>query len=140
MGPYQLAKDDSGKFVLEDRPVTWNSEYDMLFIDNPVGAGFSYTTKDEGYCKDTHECVARNLYSCIVQVPLSHTYTHTHIYICNCGFSGACGLHHRTSVLILTRNACSQQWCIRSVLRCRIELGHLYPCYIYAIFRGRHRN
>jgi vitellogenic carboxypeptidase-like protein len=53
--------------VLEDRPITWNTEYDMLFIDNPVGAGFSYTTKDEGYCKDTHECVARNLYSCILQ-------------------------------------------------------------------------
>ena len=76
MGPYQLVcprgedctgKDGASKLELVDRPVTWNTEYDMLFIDNPVGAGFSYTTKDEGYCKDTHECVARNLYSCITQ-------------------------------------------------------------------------
>jgi len=43
-----------------------NKEYGMLFIDNPVGAGFSYTTKD-GYCKDTKECVARNLYSVLEQ-------------------------------------------------------------------------
>jgi carboxypeptidase C (cathepsin A) len=38
----------------------------MLFIDNPVGAGFSYTSNN-GYCKDTKGCVARNLYSLLTQ-------------------------------------------------------------------------
>ena len=39
----------------------------MLFIDNPVGAGFSFTPVDAGYCTDTKGCVARNLYSLLQQ-------------------------------------------------------------------------
>ena len=68
MGPIMLAKDktDPTGFRVEDRPTSWNKEYGMLFIDNPVGAGFSYTTKN-GYCKDTKTCVARNLYSVLEQ-------------------------------------------------------------------------
>ena len=39
----------------------------MLFIDNPVGAGFSYTGQDAGYCKNTKSDVARNLYGLMTQ-------------------------------------------------------------------------
>jgi hypothetical protein len=66
MGPFSLTKDSSGKLQLNDRATSWNKKYGMLFIDNPVGAGFSYTSKN-GYCKDTKECVARNLYSLLTQ-------------------------------------------------------------------------
>jgi vitellogenic carboxypeptidase-like protein len=48
------------------RPSTWNAEYSMLFIDNPVGAGYSYTGTGNGYCKD-ETCVANNLYSLLTQ-------------------------------------------------------------------------
>lgn len=48
------------------REETWNKDYKMLFIDNPVGAGFSYTSNN-GYCGDTRDCVARNLYSMLTQ-------------------------------------------------------------------------
>ena len=34
---------------------------------NPVGAGFSYTTSVDGYCNDTKDCVASNLYSLLQQ-------------------------------------------------------------------------
>ncbi|KAG7311234.1 hypothetical protein JYU34_002266 [Plutella xylostella] len=31
------------------RQVTWASDYSVLFVDNPVGAGFSFTDHDDGY-------------------------------------------------------------------------------------------
>ncbi|KAJ1459029.1 Alpha/Beta hydrolase protein [Pelagophyceae sp. CCMP2097] len=57
MGPFGL----TAEMELEPRLESWNVNYDMLFIDNPVGAGFSYTA-DGSYCADTRTCVARNLY------------------------------------------------------------------------------
>mmetsp|Transcript_5942 Transcript_5942/g.13516 ORF Transcript_5942/g.13516 Transcript_5942/m.13516 type:complete len:481 (-) Transcript_5942:58-1500(-) len=65
MGPYTLVN-DSGTIVAQRRPVSWNENYAMLFIDNPVGAGFSFTNNN-GYCNDTKECVSRNLYSLLTQ-------------------------------------------------------------------------
>lgn len=32
-------------------PYSWHTKYNLLFIDNPVGAGFSYTDPD-GYCRN----------------------------------------------------------------------------------------
>lgn len=69
MGPIMLEKDasDPTGFKVLDRPTSWNKDYGMLFIDNPVGAGFSFTTQDGGYCTDTKQCVARNLYAVLEQ-------------------------------------------------------------------------
>lgn len=67
MGPYTLVPAENGDFAAIRRDVTWNDEYGMLFIDNPVGAGFSYTTQDAGYCTDSKKCVAQNLYSLLQQ-------------------------------------------------------------------------
>ena len=65
MGPYSL----SPSLDLVDRPESWNKEYGMLFIDNPVGAGFSYPDAQDGgprgYCTNTKQCVADNLYGLI---------------------------------------------------------------------------
>lgn len=35
------------------RDTTWNTNYGMLFIDNPVGAGYSYTGTDKGALLET---------------------------------------------------------------------------------------
>lgn len=61
MGPYVIGED----LTVSRRPVAWTDRYAMLFIDNPVGAGFSYTTGT--YCEDTRECVARNLFELLQQ-------------------------------------------------------------------------
>ncbi|XP_052246934.1 probable serine carboxypeptidase CPVL isoform X2 [Dreissena polymorpha] len=58
-------------FVNEDiqfvkRDITWNIKYSMLYIDNPVGTGFSFTGTDDGYAKNEVD-VARDLYSCLTQ-------------------------------------------------------------------------
>ena len=63
MGPFNA--DAKGRLV--PREAAWTSEYAMLFIDNPVGAGFSYTTSDDGYCNNSKVCVASNLYSLLQQ-------------------------------------------------------------------------
>lgn len=67
MGPYSLIPAGNGGYKAIRKEVTWNDEYGMLFIDNPVGAGFSYTTMDSGYCTDSKKCVAQNLYSLLQQ-------------------------------------------------------------------------
>lgn len=36
-------------FLVKERNVTWASDYSLLFLDNPVGAGFSFTDDDRGY-------------------------------------------------------------------------------------------
>uniref|UniRef100_A0A1I8A6L3 Carboxypeptidase n=1 Tax=Steinernema glaseri TaxID=37863 RepID=A0A1I8A6L3_9BILA len=39
----------------ESREHTWLEKADLLFIDNPVGTGFSYTTDPDGYTKNIDE-------------------------------------------------------------------------------------
>lgn len=63
MGPFELTSPSE----LQLRDSSWNKKYQMLFIDNPVGAGFSSPTTDAGYCNNTKECVASNLYSLLQQ-------------------------------------------------------------------------
>ena len=64
MGPWSLDE----KLNLIPRPETWNGKYKMLFIDNPVGAGYSSPATEGGYCTNTRECVAANLHSLLTQV------------------------------------------------------------------------
>ena len=64
MGPFNA---NAQKELVKREKGAWTDEYAMLFIDNPVGAGFSFTTSDDGYCNDSKVCVASNLYSLLQQ-------------------------------------------------------------------------
>jgi len=44
-GPYNIKKDLS----LTINPYSWNSFANLLFVDQPVGTGFSYLKKPLGY-------------------------------------------------------------------------------------------
>ncbi|XP_064401479.1 probable serine carboxypeptidase CPVL [Halichondria panicea] len=59
-----LVVDSSGKVSL--RKVTWNTDYHMLYIDNPVGTGFSFTNDSKGFSTNEVE-VGINLYSALTQ-------------------------------------------------------------------------
>ncbi|XP_025025847.1 probable serine carboxypeptidase CPVL isoform X2 [Python bivittatus] len=61
-GPYIVQKN----LTLTKRMFPWTSKFSMLYIDNPVGTGFSFTGDGKGYAKN-EEDVGRDLYSAIVQ-------------------------------------------------------------------------
>jgi vitellogenic carboxypeptidase-like protein len=62
-GPFSVNADGA---TLSGNPYTWARHFAMIYIDNPVGTGFSFTTDKNGFCTD-QTCVANNLYSLITQ-------------------------------------------------------------------------
>ncbi|XP_021186633.1 venom serine carboxypeptidase [Helicoverpa armigera] len=61
LGPL-LAKKEG--FAL--RKYHWALNYHLIFIDNPVGTGFSFTESENAYCTN-EDCVARGLYGAMKQ-------------------------------------------------------------------------
>ena len=56
-GPFRVGPDGT----LSRRRLTWASKYNVIYIDQPVGTGFSFTDSDEGHAKNETD-VARDLY------------------------------------------------------------------------------
>nr|XP_028606665.1 probable serine carboxypeptidase CPVL [Podarcis muralis]XP_028606666.1 probable serine carboxypeptidase CPVL [Podarcis muralis]XP_028606667.1 probable serine carboxypeptidase CPVL [Podarcis muralis]XP_028606668.1 probable serine carboxypeptidase CPVL [Podarcis muralis] len=61
-GPYVVNKN----LTLSERKFPWTSKFSMLYIDNPVGTGFSFTDDDAGYAANEDD-VGRDLYSALIQ-------------------------------------------------------------------------
>ncbi|XP_073942163.1 venom serine carboxypeptidase-like [Choristoneura fumiferana] len=61
IGPFQY---ENG--TLKPRASSWGNIYSLLFIDNPVGSGFSYTNSKDGFVKNVDTC-ASHLYSAVQQ-------------------------------------------------------------------------
>ncbi|CAJ0918976.1 unnamed protein product [Ranitomeya imitator] len=61
-GPYVVNKN----LTLVHREFAWTNKYSMLYIDNPVGTGFSFTKDDRGYAVNQDD-VGRDLYSALTQ-------------------------------------------------------------------------
>jgi vitellogenic carboxypeptidase-like protein len=61
-GPIMVDKEKN----LHRRDITWNSKYHLLYIDQPVGTGYSFTKSEEGYVRNEDE-VARDLYAMLTQ-------------------------------------------------------------------------
>ncbi|KAJ8883643.1 hypothetical protein PR048_015496, partial [Dryococelus australis] len=62
LGPFSVATDGA---TLVRNPHSWHKNHSLVFIDNPVGTGFSYTTEG-GYAQDESQ-VGEDLYSAMVQ-------------------------------------------------------------------------
>lgn len=60
-GPLRVRK---GKF--ERRKYNWALSHHVIYIDNPVGTGFSFTNDPKGYCMDEIQ-VGEQLYSTLTQ-------------------------------------------------------------------------
>lgn len=61
-GPYYITT----KGVLKERKYSWHLDHHLIYIDNPVGTGFSFVTDDKGYAK-TETDVGNNLYEAVSQ-------------------------------------------------------------------------
>lgn len=62
-GPFQF----DGHNKLQKRNYTWSRTHNLIYIDNPVGTGFSYTDNDEGYANNEKD-VGRNLHEAVQQI------------------------------------------------------------------------
>ncbi|XP_077564526.1 venom serine carboxypeptidase-like [Haemaphysalis longicornis] len=51
-GPYRVSNNGT---LAEFRQVTWAQRYSMLYVDQPVGTGFSYTEKEAGYARNVSD-------------------------------------------------------------------------------------
>ncbi|XP_059058195.1 venom serine carboxypeptidase-like [Achroia grisella] len=60
IGPFEYNKE------LKLRDASWGKGNSLLFIDNPVGTGFSFTNSDDGFIRDMNKC-AEDLYSLLQQ-------------------------------------------------------------------------
>ena len=47
-GPYWIADDGS----LNMRNASWNNKYDVLYVDQPAGTGFSVASSPDAYATD----------------------------------------------------------------------------------------
>ncbi len=69
-GPYLVGWDSNTEktFLLPNRH-SWNANHNMLYIDNPVGTGFSFTDDEDGFAT-TDEEVAEYLIEAMRQFML----------------------------------------------------------------------
>uniref|UniRef100_A0A8C8TYD3 Carboxypeptidase n=1 Tax=Peromyscus maniculatus bairdii TaxID=230844 RepID=A0A8C8TYD3_PERMB len=61
-GPYVI----TSNLTVLARDFTWTTTLSMLYIDNPVGTGFSFTDDPRGYANSESD-IAQNLYSALIQ-------------------------------------------------------------------------
>ncbi|XP_030014859.1 putative serine carboxypeptidase CPVL [Sphaeramia orbicularis] len=61
-GPYVVFKN----LTVGLRDFAWTTRYSVLYIDNPVGTGFSFTDDDKGFAQNQDD-VGRDLYSALTQ-------------------------------------------------------------------------
>lgn len=61
-GPYQFKTDSS----IWPSNASWTQKLNMLYIDNPVGAGYSFADSSGGYCESI-DCTTANLYEALRQ-------------------------------------------------------------------------
>ncbi|XP_022166518.1 venom serine carboxypeptidase-like [Myzus persicae] len=85
-GPFSVCKSCEGELKLRDQ--AWTATHSVLYVDNPVGTGFSYTGDDSGYSTDQMD-VARNMYAALVQFfELFPEYQHNDFYVTGESFAG----------------------------------------------------
>ncbi|XP_050563983.1 venom serine carboxypeptidase-like [Spodoptera frugiperda] len=62
IGPFFVSTDNN----LEEIRYSWGKNHSLLFIDNPVGTGFSFTDDDRGYATN-QTTIGENLYNALQQ-------------------------------------------------------------------------
>nr|XP_018913011.1 PREDICTED: venom serine carboxypeptidase-like [Bemisia tabaci] len=66
-GPFEIKRESADDFSLLNRKYAWTNEYNVVYIDNPAGVGYSHTGSEKGYATNQKQ-VANNLYKALVQL------------------------------------------------------------------------
>ncbi|GFX54269.1 probable serine carboxypeptidase CPVL [Trichonephila clavipes] len=61
-GPFIIDSNSNAKM----RPYSWTKSFHMIYVDSPVGTGFSFTTSKIGYCRNEDD-VSTDLYNFLLQ-------------------------------------------------------------------------
>ncbi|XP_062109591.1 serine carboxypeptidase-like 50 [Humulus lupulus] len=68
-GPWRVSSahpKSKSSYVLESNPAAWNRIFGVLFLDNPIGSGYSIAARNEDIPRDVNS-VAKHLYMAILQ-------------------------------------------------------------------------
>ena len=93
---YGLFAENGPIYVSEDgtelvmRNTTWANQYDIMFIDNPVGTGFSYTMNPNGFVTDESEVGADLLQFLYTFYELYPERQSQPLFICGESYAGKC--------------------------------------------------
>jgi len=58
IGPFTLDTSSDPPTMIERKVGSWNEHYHLIFIDQPVGTGFSFVQDKSGYATNTHDAAA----------------------------------------------------------------------------------
>lgn len=59
-GPWNLKRGKDGNIRLEEKEYGWDNVADMIFVDQPINTGFSYSDDPDDRCYD-EECVSKDM-------------------------------------------------------------------------------
>uniref|UniRef100_A0A0K8SFQ8 Carboxypeptidase n=1 Tax=Lygus hesperus TaxID=30085 RepID=A0A0K8SFQ8_LYGHE len=83
-GPFYLDGEDN----LNRRSAYWSQKLNMIFIDQPVGTGFSFTRSQKGYANNEDD-VSLNVYNALLQFfKLFPEYSNTEFYLTGESYAG----------------------------------------------------
>ncbi|CAD7079968.1 unnamed protein product [Hermetia illucens] len=83
-GPVEMT--DNGN--VQRRTYSWNNDYNVVYIDNPVGSGYSFTENDAGYAQNNDD-VNRDLYEALSQLyKLFPQFENLPLYIAGSSYAG----------------------------------------------------
>ncbi|MED6137666.1 hypothetical protein PIB30_067043 [Stylosanthes scabra] len=99
VGPWRITE----SITLEPNPGSWNNYFGLLFLDNPIGTGFSIASSRQEIPTD-QQGIARHLFAAITSfLQLDPVYKHRPIYINGQSYGGKFG--STTGYYIMKRNA-----------------------------------
>ncbi|XP_072144221.1 probable serine carboxypeptidase CPVL [Dermacentor andersoni] len=85
-GPYFVDENGVGQL----RPITWTRTISVLYVDNPVGTGFSFTQNERGYARNQSD-VSRDMIEMLQQFfTLFSNYSSNDFYLSGESYAGEC--------------------------------------------------
>merc|ERR1719223_150033 len=104
-GPFSVNED----LELVARNTTWNQQFHIVYVDQPVGTGWSYTQNSKGFVTNEDE-VSKNLYSFLTQFfTIFDNYSKNDFYVCAESYGGKYGPSISYEIIQQNKNAKNKQ-------------------------------